>query len=53
MEELTAYARQKNVGIILWAIWKTLDDQLEPALDQFAKWGIKRRGNLGILPSGL
>ena len=41
MEELTAYAKQKNVGIILWVIWKTLDDQLEPALDQFAKWGIK------------
>jgi alpha-glucosidase len=41
MEELTAYARQKNVGIILWVVWKTLDDQLIPALDQFAKWGIK------------
>ena len=41
MEELTAYAKQKNVGIILWVIWKTLDDQLEPALDQFAKWGVK------------
>jgi len=41
MEELIAYAKQKNVGIILWVIWKTLDDQLEPALDQFAKWGVK------------
>jgi len=41
MEELTAYARQKNVGIILWVVWKTLDDQLIPALDQYAKWGIK------------
>jgi alpha-glucosidase len=41
MEELTAYAKQKNVGIILWVIWKTLDDQLEPALNQFAKWGVK------------
>jgi len=41
MEELTAYAKQKNVGVILWVIWKTLDDQLEPALDQYAKWGIK------------
>jgi alpha-glucosidase len=41
MEELTAYARQKNVGVILWVIWKTLDDQLIPALDQFEKWGIK------------
>lgn len=41
MEELTAYARQKNVGIILWVVWKTLDDQLIPALDQYEKWGIK------------
>ena len=41
MEELTAYAREKNVGIILWVIWKTLDDQLIPALDQYERWGIK------------
>jgi alpha-glucosidase len=40
MEELTAYAKQKNVGIILWVVWKTLDDQLEAALDQYAKWGV-------------
>jgi len=41
MEELTEYAKQKNVGVILWVIWKTLDDQLIPALDQYQKWGIK------------
>jgi alpha-glucosidase len=41
MEELTAYARRKNVGIILWVVWKTLDDKLIPALDQFEKWGIE------------
>ena len=41
MEELSAYAKQKDVGIILWVVWKTLDDQLEPALDQFARWGVK------------
>lgn len=41
IEELIAYARKKNVGIILWASWKTLDDQLIPALDQFEKWGVK------------
>jgi alpha-glucosidase len=41
MEELTAYAKQKNVGVILWVVWKTLDDQLIPALDQYQKWGIK------------
>jgi alpha-glucosidase len=41
MQELIDYAKQKNVGIILWASWKTLDDQLIPALDQFEKWGVK------------
>jgi alpha-glucosidase len=41
MEELIDYAKQKNVGIILWASWKTLDDQMIPALDQFEKWGVK------------
>ncbi len=41
MAELTAYAKQKNVGIILWVVWKTLDDQLIPALNQFEKWGVK------------
>jgi alpha-glucosidase len=41
IEELVAYGKQKNVGIILWVIWKTLDDQLEPALAQYEKWGVK------------
>jgi len=41
MEEILAYARQKNVGVILWVVWKTLADQMEAALDQYAKWGVK------------
>lgn len=41
MDELAAYSKQKNVGLILWVVWKTLDDQLIPALDQFEKWGVK------------
>jgi alpha-glucosidase len=41
LEEIIRYAREKNVGIILWVIWKTLDDQLVEALDQFEKWGVK------------
>jgi alpha-glucosidase len=41
MEELTTYAKQKNVGVILWVSWIALKDQLTPALDQFSKWGIK------------
>jgi alpha-glucosidase len=39
--EIAAYGKQKNVGVILWVIWKTLDDQLIPALDQYQKWGVK------------
>jgi len=41
VEELVAYGKQKNVGIILWMVWKTLDDQFLPAMDQFEKWGVK------------
>jgi len=40
MKELFAYAREKNVGIILWCVWHTLDRQLEEALAQFEKWGV-------------
>lgn len=41
MEELLQYAEEKNVGIILWVVWKTLDDQLHAALDRFEQWGVK------------
>lgn len=41
MEDILAYAKEKNVGVILWVIWKTLEDQWEKAFDQFEKWGIK------------
>jgi len=27
--------------VILWVLWNKLDDQLEKALDQYAKWGVK------------
>jgi alpha-glucosidase len=41
MEELASYSKQKNVGLILWAGWKELDEKLIPALDQFQKWGVQ------------
>jgi alpha-glucosidase len=41
LENLMDYAHTKNVGVILWVVWKTLDDQLEEALDQFAAWGVE------------
>jgi len=31
---------ERGVGIILWVVWKTLEDQFEEALDQFAEWGV-------------
>jgi alpha-glucosidase len=41
MDAILSHARQKNVGIILWVIWKSLEDQLDAALDRFEKWGVK------------
>jgi alpha-glucosidase len=38
---LVQYGASKNVGIILWASWSTLDTQMTPALDLFARWGVK------------
>jgi alpha-glucosidase len=41
MLALLDHARQKNVGLILWCVWVTLDRQLQQALDLFKKWGVK------------
>lgn len=41
MEALLAHARAKKVDVILWVTWKGLLDKLEPALAQYAKWGVK------------
>jgi alpha-glucosidase len=41
MDELLAHAGEKDVGIILWVVWKTLDDRFSEAFDRFEKWGIK------------
>jgi len=39
VKELIDYGKKKNVGVILWVVWKALDDKLEEALDQFQAWG--------------
>jgi alpha-glucosidase len=41
MKEILSYADEKNVGVILWCVWLTLDKQLEQALDRFEEWRIK------------
>jgi alpha-glucosidase len=40
LEALLAHARERGVGLILWVVWKTLDDRFEEALDRFAEWGV-------------
>jgi alpha-glucosidase len=40
LPKLLAYARQRGVGLILWVVWKTLDDRFEEAMDRFAAWGV-------------
>jgi alpha-glucosidase len=41
LEELVKYGQQKNVGLILWCVWYTLDRQMEAALDYFQRLGVK------------
>ncbi|MBC7363789.1 MAG: glycoside hydrolase family 97 protein [Candidatus Aminicenantes bacterium] len=41
LEELVRYGQQKNVGLILWCVWYTLDRQMEAALDYFQRLGIR------------
>ncbi len=41
IQEICDYARRKKVGVILWTLWKPLNDQLEEALDQFVRWGVQ------------
>ncbi len=41
MTGLLAYAKEKNVGIVLWCVWYTLDNQMDRALDQFSNWEVK------------
>lgn len=35
VKELVDYGKEKNVGVILWVVWKSLDNKLIEALDQF------------------
>ncbi|NRB46851.1 MAG: glycoside hydrolase family 97 protein [Saprospiraceae bacterium] len=37
---LVQYANERNVGIVLWCVWHTLDRQMQAALDQFQAWGV-------------
>lgn len=37
---LIQYAKERNIGIVLWCVWHTLDRQMQAAMDLFAEWGV-------------
>ncbi len=39
--ELVQYGAKKNVGIILWTLWKPLDLKMDSVLNLYEKWGVK------------
>ncbi|KRD12850.1 Retaining alpha-galactosidase [Flavobacterium sp. Root901] len=41
LEALIAYAKERNVGIILWASWMALTKNTEGVFENYAKLGIK------------
>lgn len=41
MDEVVKYATSKNVDVMLWVTYDLFDSQMEAALKQFQKWGIK------------
>lgn len=41
IQELVRYGKEKNVGIILWALWNPLSEDIEGILELYRQWGIK------------
>jgi len=39
MDALFAYAREKNVGIILWVTGRALEEKFDSSFEKFKKWG--------------
>ncbi len=40
LEELVAYGKSKNVGIVLWTVFNVLDSQLEDACKKYSEMGV-------------
>jgi len=41
VKELIRYGEEKGVGIILWCLWKPLDENMKEILDTYKGWGAK------------
>lgn len=39
--ELVKYGNQKGVSVILWSLWRPLDEDMAGILNQFQAWGVK------------
>lgn len=40
MEEISQYAKRQGVSLSMWTLAWSFDQQLEPAIKQFKKWGV-------------
>jgi alpha-glucosidase len=40
MPGLAAYAREKNVGLLVWLNWETVREQMDVAFPLYEKWGL-------------
>lgn len=40
MPAILAYAKQRNVRILLWMYWSSVDKQMDKAFPLFEKWGV-------------
>lgn len=41
VKELIEYGKQKNVGIILWVLWKPLNANMKEILETYSAWGAR------------
>ncbi|MCF8363201.1 MAG: glycoside hydrolase family 97 protein [Prolixibacteraceae bacterium] len=41
VRQLIDYGKRKNVDIILWVLWKPLDENMTEILETYKKWGAK------------
>jgi len=41
LQELVSYGKERNVGLILWAVWHVIDKQADEVLPIYAAMGIK------------
>lgn len=41
VQELVQYGASKGVGIILWTLWRPMDEKMDSLLNIFSQWGVK------------